>query len=44
LPLEFSDALFQDIMMERARAVLDVGNAIYSMQRNLMVTPFPGDL
>ena len=44
LPLEFSDALFQDIMMERARAVLDVGNAIYSMQRNRVVTPFPGDL
>ncbi len=44
LPREFSDALFQDIMMERARAVLDVGNAIYSMQRNRVVTPFPGDL
>jgi hypothetical protein len=44
LPLEFSDALFQDIMMERTRAVLDVGNAIYSMQRNRVVTPFPGDL
>jgi hypothetical protein len=34
LPLDFSDVLFQDIMMDRGRAVLDVGNAIYSMQRN----------
>jgi hypothetical protein len=44
MPLAFSDALFQDIMLERARAVLDVGSAIYSLQRNRVVTPFPGDL
>ena len=36
--------MFIHILLDRARAVVDVGNAFYALQRNLVVTPFPGDL
>jgi hypothetical protein len=44
LPREYSRALFIHILLDRARAVVDIGNAIYALQRNLVVTPLPGDL
>jgi hypothetical protein len=43
LPIGFSRALLIDIMLDRARAVIELGNAIYALQRNLVVTPLPGD-
>jgi hypothetical protein len=39
----YSRVLFIHIMLDRARAVVEIGNAIYSLQRNLLVTPLPGD-
>ena len=44
LPMEYSRALFIHILLDRARAVVDLGNAFYALQRNLVVTPLPGDL
>ena len=41
LPRELSEAFMIDMMLERARAVLDIGNAIYSLPRNLVIAPFP---
>jgi len=43
LPVDYSRALLIHILLERARAVVDVGNAIYTLQRGLVVTPLPGD-
>jgi hypothetical protein len=31
------------IMLDRVRAVLDIGNAIYNLRRNVAICPFPGD-
>jgi hypothetical protein len=42
LPMGFSRALLIGIMLERARAVVEIGNACYALQRNRVVTPFPG--
>jgi hypothetical protein len=39
--MELSEALMVDMMLERARAVLDVGNAIYALQRDQVLVPFP---
>jgi hypothetical protein len=41
LPTELSEALMVATMLERARAVIDLGNAIYSLQRNQVIAPFP---
>jgi len=41
LPMELSEAFMVDMMLERARAVLDVGNAIYALQRDQVILPFP---
>jgi hypothetical protein len=38
-----SEVLFVDLMLDRARAIMDVGNAIYCLQRDRVITPFPGD-
>jgi hypothetical protein len=43
LPMDYSRALFIHIMLDRARAVVEIGNAVYALQRNLVVTPLPGD-
>ena len=43
LPIAYSRALFIDIMLDCARAVVEIGNAFYSLQRNVVVTPLPGD-
>jgi hypothetical protein len=43
LPVEYSRALFMQIMLDRARAVVDIGNAIHTLQRNAVVAPLPGD-
>ena len=39
-----SEVLFIDLMLDRARAIMDVGNAIYCLQRDRVITPFPGDI
>ena len=43
LPVEVSLNLLVGIVLDRARAVLDIGNAIYAMRRNMAICPFPGD-
>ena len=41
--MAYSRALFIHMVLDRARAVVEIGNAFYSLQRNLVVTPLPGD-
>jgi len=43
LPVEVSLNMLVGIMLDRVRAVLDIGNAIYNLRRNVPVCPFPGD-
>ena len=43
LPPEVSLNLLVGIMLDRVRAVLDVGNAICDLRRNVAICPFPGD-
>jgi hypothetical protein len=43
LPVEVSLNLLAGIVLDRVRAVLDIGNAIYNVRRNLAICPFPGD-
>src|SRR6185295_6934340 len=40
LPVEVSLNLLAGIVLDRVRAVLDIGNAIYSMRRNIAICPF----
>lgn len=43
LPAEVSLNLLVGIMLDRARAVLDIGNGIFDLRRNVAICPFPGD-
>ena len=43
LPVEVSLNMLAGIMLDRVRAVLDIGNAIYNVRRNIAICPFPGD-
>jgi hypothetical protein len=43
LPVEVSLNLLAGIVLDRVRAVLDIGNAIYNLRRNVAISPFPGD-
>jgi hypothetical protein len=41
LPVNYSRALFVHIMLDRARVVIEIGNPLYALQRNLVVTSLP---
>jgi hypothetical protein len=43
LPADVSLKLLVGMMLDRVRAVLDIGNAIYDLHRNVPIRPFPGD-
>jgi hypothetical protein len=43
LPMGFTLAMLTNIMLDRARAVVEIGNAIYALRRNIVVTPLAGD-
>jgi hypothetical protein len=40
---EHSRAVFVGMMLDRARAVIEIGNAIFALKRNAAISPFPGD-
>lgn len=42
--IEHSEAMFKAMVLDQARAVLDVGNAIFAIRANAAVAPLPGDI
>ena len=40
---EHSEAMFMAMVLDCARAVIDVGNAIFALRQNAAVSPLPGD-
>lgn len=42
--IEYSEAVFVGMMLDQARAVIDVGNAIYALRQNAAITSLPGDI
>lgn len=43
LPKEFTRAVFIDMMLDKARAVVELAHLIRCLQRNLVIEPLPGD-
>ena len=41
--IEYSEAVFVEMMLDQARAVIDVGNAIYARRQNEAINPLFGD-
>jgi hypothetical protein len=44
LPVELTRALMIEIMLDQARAVVVIGNAIFALRNNIAITPLPGDV
>jgi hypothetical protein len=41
--IEFSEARFVAIVLDKARAVIEIGNAIFALRTNAPIVPLPGD-
>lgn len=41
--MEHSEAMFVAIVLDRARAVIEIGNAIFALRANVVVSPLLGD-
>lgn len=42
--VEHTEAVFVGMMLDRARAVVEIGNAIFALRQNIAISPFPGDV